>query len=383
MTKHIYHFLGLAITVLAAVRCSKNGTDNSISLSCEQPPFLSPGDKVALISPSYYTPMENVYGAADVIREWGFEPIIGPNVGKTYHGKYAGTPKERVEDIRWALRDTSIKAILCNRGGYGTISLVDLLPLEELKANPKWLIGFSDITTLHGMETRAGVMSIHGTMSSLINKSEGLDVSTSLVYDILTGTHPNYIVPSHPQNIAGKATGTLVGGNICTFVPVLGTDADATNGEDIILFIEEVEESMHNIDRLFNMLILNGVIDRCKGVILGEFTDCSSDLEFGSVEEMLFSYLKDYKIPVCCGFPGGHDNVNLPLIMGSEVTLEVTPEQSRISFNIDGESEDMETADAIAISKLSQEEITEAVGEKQKRVIRAFNFIKYFEGKLR
>ena len=140
--------------------------DQPVVQSCAKPDYLKAGDKVALISPSYFTPMENVEKTADVLRSWGLEPVIGPNVGKVVDGRYAGTVAERVSDILWALSDPSIKAIICNRGGYGTIQLIDQLTLAELKASPKWLVGFSDISTLHGLLTRAGVMSIHGTMSS-------------------------------------------------------------------------------------------------------------------------------------------------------------------------------------------------------------------------
>ena len=129
-----------------------------VNLNCKKPDYLKRGDKVALISPSFFTPMENVEKTAALLRTWGLEPVIGPNVGKTYNGKYAGTVAERLSDIRWALNDPSIKAIICNRGGYGTIQLIDNLKLEELSAHPKWLVGFSDITTLHGLLTRAGVM---------------------------------------------------------------------------------------------------------------------------------------------------------------------------------------------------------------------------------
>ena len=147
-------FPALTVLLICFVSCSKAAQeeDSTVLLSCSAPEFLSPGDKVALISPSYYTPMENVDTAAMVLREWGLVPVVGQNVGKTYLGKYAGTPKDRLSDLLWALHDPSIKAILCNRGGYGTIQLVDLMPLKEMTDNPKWLIGFSDITTLHGME---------------------------------------------------------------------------------------------------------------------------------------------------------------------------------------------------------------------------------------
>ena len=318
-----------------------------VSITCTRPPYLKAGDKIALISPSYFTPMENVEKTADVLRSWGFEPVIGPNVGKVVDGRYAGTIAERVSDLRWALNDPEIKAIICNRGGYGTIQLIDQLSLKELAAKPKWLVGFSDISTLHGLLTRAGVMSIHGTMSSFLAKG-GEDMTSTLMRDLLLGRVPRYELPAHEQNITGRAHGVLVGGNICTFVPNLNTQADATAGRDLILFIEEVEESMHNIDRQFNILRMNGVLSRCKGIILGEFTECGSEFTYGSVEAMLRSYLKEYNIPLLCGFPGGHGDINLPLVMGAPVTIDVRNDGATINFNIDGEKEDVYVADITA-----------------------------------
>ena len=320
---------------------------NVVLLNCAKPDYLKAGDKVALISPSYFTPMENVEKTANVLREWGLEPVIGPNVGKVVDGRYAGTVAERVSDIRWALSDPSVKAIICNRGGYGTIQLIDQLTLAELKASPKWLVGFSDISTLHGLLTRAGVMSIHGTMSSFLAKG-GTDATSTLMRDLLLGRVPRYELPAHQQNIAGRATGTLVGGNICTFVPNLGSQADATMGGDLILFIEEVEESMHNIDRQMRILQMNGVLDRCKGVILGEFTDCGTEFTYESVEAMLHELLKEYGIPVLCGFPGGHGDVNLPLVMGANVTIDVRNDGATLLFNIDGDQQQVNTADITA-----------------------------------
>ena len=321
--------------------------DKSVVLNCEKPAYLKEGEKVALISPSYFTPMENVEKTADVLRSWGLDPVIGPNVGKVADGKYAGTVAERVSDIRWALSNPDIKAIICNRGGYGTIQLIDQLTLAELKASPKWLVGFSDISTLHGLLNRAGVMSIHGTMSSFLAKG-GTDTTSTMMRDLLLGKVPRYELPAHPQNIEGKASGTLVGGNICTFAPNLGTQADATMGKDLILFVEEVEESMHNIDRQMRILQMNGVLDRCKGVVLGEFTDCGKEFTYGSVETMLNELLKTYNIPVLCGFPGGHGDVNLPLVMGANVTIDVRSDGATLQFNIDGDQQQVNTGDITA-----------------------------------
>lgn len=311
-------------------------------LKCVRPAYLKQGDKVALISPGYATSMENVEKTADVLRNWGLVPVIGPNVGKEYMGKYAGTDEERLSDIQWAMHDPDVKAIICNRGGYGCIHLVDKMDLKLLTANPKWLVGFSDITTLHGLQANAGVMSVHGTMSSFLADG-GTDETSLLMRDLLMGQVPQYELPFHQQNIFGKGKGTLVGGNICTFAPLIGTQGDATKYDDIILFIEEVGESMHNIDRQLNILRLNGVLDRCRGVMLGEFTSCKADLDYESVEAMLRQYLEPYHIPLLCGFPAGHGDVNLPLVMGAPVKIDVRQDGSSLFFDIEGKQKVVKT----------------------------------------
>ncbi len=333
----------LFATTLGLMSFDKKGAEGPdkrvVMLRCVRPPYLKEGDRVALVSPSYFKTMKEVEKAAEVLRGWGLVPVIGPNVGKVFAGKYAGTVEERVADLRWALADTTIKAIICNRGGYGTIHYIDQIPLAEWRANPKWLVGFSDVSTLHGMLARAGVMSVHGTMSMFL-AAGGTDETSTLLRDLLMGCVPRYEVPPHPQNIEGRASGILVGGNICTFAPNLGTQADATKGRDLILFIEEVEEGMHNIDRQFNILMMNGVLDRCKGVVLGTFTDCEKEFTYESVEAMLRPYIEKYKIPLLCGFPGGHGKVNLPLVMGAPVTIDVRPDGATLQFNIDGQQQE-------------------------------------------
>jgi len=310
-------------------------------LKCVAPTYLKPGDKVALISPSYYSSMETALAAAETLRSWGYEPVIGPNVGKKYLEHYAGTVEERLADLRWALNDPDIKAIICLRGGYSTLHLVEVLPLKELAASPKWLIGYSDITTLLSMEACAGVMSIHGVMGCNITGSGSVqgEQSRMLLRDLLKGQVPRYELPAHKENIPGRATGTLVGGNFATFVPLLGTQADALNNTDIILFVEEVEETHHNIDRLFNMLKMSGVLERCKGIILGDFTDCKNDVGYESVEAMLHEYIAPYNIPLLCGFPAGHEKVNLPLVMGAPVTLDVRADGATLIFDIPGKQQ--------------------------------------------
>lgn len=312
-------------------------------LRCKAPSYLRPGDKVALVSPSYAVSSERITQAAEVLRQWGFVPVTGAYAGESYLGPYAGTDKERLTDLRWALRDTSIKAIFCNRGGYGAIHYYGLLRANELSENPKWIIGFSDITTLLCMENSAGVMGIHAIIAAHLGATGGNDPSSTLVRDMLTGTLPRYELPDHPFSRKGKATGILLGGNLSTFVALLGSDNDCLRNQDIILFIEEVGESLHHIDRMINILKIHGVWSRCKGVILGNFSEVNADLGYGSAEALFCSYLSRYKIPILCGFPAGHCKLNLPLVMGAPVTLDVRNDGATLTFNMEGNTQTIDT----------------------------------------
>ncbi len=355
----------LCMAVLSAFlcACSAFGQNPDTPSLPKAPAFLSPGDRIALISPSYATSDENVAKTEKILRDRGFDVVVGPNVGKVHLGRYAGTLEERLSDMRWALEDPSVKAIICNRGGYGSIHYVDKLPLDELSANPKWIVGYSDVTTFHGMETLAGVMSIHGTMSSHIAEG-GDDESSTMMLDLLLGKVPVYKVAPHPSNRPGHASGILVGGNLSTFAPLLGTGADAMSLDGIIIFIEEVEESMHNIDRLFTELEMSGALSRCKGVILGEFTDCGTEYTDLSVEDMLISYIEKYNIPVLCGMPTGHDSVNLPIVMGSVATIDVNEKGGTLSFGLRGRKVTVDTAPIMQRDSVKK---AEALAEKQRR----------------
>ena len=346
----------LTVAALVFASCGKETVaptptpEGKLTLNCVRPAYLKAGDTIALISPAYYTAMENVEATADLLRSWGFVPVIGPNVGKLVDGKYAGTVAERVSDLLWAFGDPSIKAIICNRGGYGTIQLIDKIPLSALSASPKWLVGFSDISTLHGLLNRAGVMSVHGTMSSFL-AAGGTDETSTLMRDLLKGEVPCYRLLPHAQNIEGTASGVLVGGNLCTVAPNVGSQADATMGHDIILFVEEVGESMHNIDRQMRILQMNGVLDRCKGVVLGEFSDCGSEFTYENVEAMIRQIVEPYGIPMLCGFPAGHGDVNLPLVMGAPVTIDVRGDGATLRFNIDSQQRDIIAGPAVTNTK--------------------------------
>lgn len=302
-----------------------------------KPAYLSKGDKVAIISASYFSPAEAIDSSAAVLRLWGFNPVIGPNTGRRDAGKYAGKPSERLNDLLWAIEDPEIKAIICSRGGYGTIHLLPYLHKELFAANPKWIVGYSDVTTLHSIETISGVMSLHAVIGDVLSLEGGKDPGSSLMREILSGRIPRYEVPSHHCNIPGSAKGILVGGNLSTLAPLCGSDWDILKEDTYILYIEDVKETYHHLDRLFNTLLLHGMKRGCKGVILGDFEDCKKDLEYFGVYDMLTGYLRGWDIPVLCSFPAGHGKTNLPLIMGAPVSLEVREDGATVSFDIDGE----------------------------------------------
>lgn len=303
------------------------------------PPYLKPGDKVALISPGYWVPEEVITQAAEVIKDWGLLPVIGSHTTSLNMDAYAGTADERASDLMWALEDESIKAIICSRGGYGSIHLLGRIPIDVFRQHPKWLIGHGDITMLLYLSVSANVACIHGPMAFQIASSQ--EPSTSLLRNILMGILPKYYVPSNKYNRIGHAEGILIGGNLSSFSVVSGTKYQLSAKYDIILFIEEVEESLHTIDRLFYMLRLQNNFERVKGVILGGFNHIRYDLQFGSVEQMLIAHLHDLEIPVCCGFPVGSSSC-IPIIEGCQCSLDVAPDCSILSFNMEGEQQDFQ-----------------------------------------
>ena len=301
-----------------------------------QPPYLKAGDKVALISPAYWVPQEAILQAAETIISWGLQPVLGPHTNNLNVNAYAGTADERAADLMWALEDDSIKAIVCSRGGYGTIHLLNRVPIECFRQRPKWIIGHGDITILLYAVVGSGVMCLHGPMAFQIASRQ--EPATTITRNILFGTLPQYKIPANPYNRIGHAEGILVGGNLSSYCSVAGTKYHLPGKQDIILFIEEVEESLHDIDRLFYMLRLQHDFERVRGIIFGTFSSIKYDLQYGSVEQMLIAHLKEYEIPICCGFPVG-SNSCIPLIEGAPCSLDVAGDHALLTYKMNGEVE--------------------------------------------
>ena len=302
------------------------------------PEALKPGDKIAIISPASTPGNDNPDKAAATLRAWGFEPVIGPHALTKCHA-YAGTIEERSADLRWALNDPEIKAIVCTRGGYGSAMLLDPMTREDFNRHPKWIVGYSDITALHSAMVCSGVMSLHANMGGALGERGANDNVNLMLRDALMGKLPSYTVPANPLNKLGKAHGIILGGNMSVFTNIGGSrewdflDRDNIRGKDIILFFEDVSESMPRVNSMLQQLRLKGVLKHVKGIIVGRFTDYEPKDGWTDMNEMLSETLNKYNLPVCYDFPASHDeNWNYPIIEGCPVTLTIDPEGVTLKF---------------------------------------------------
>ena len=306
----------------------------------KMPQALKPGDKVAIISPASTPGDKNPELCAATLRAWGFEPVMGKHVLTKCH-TYAGTIMERCSDLLWALNAPDIKAIVCSRGGYGSSMLLDPMTHDDFRRNPKWIVGYSDITALHSAMVCSGVMSLHANMGGALGSRGASDSINLMLRDVLMGNLPSYTVPAHPLNKMGTAHGMVIGGNMAVFTNIGGSrdwdflDRDNMRGRDIILFLEDVSESMPRVNSMLQALRLKGVLDHVKGIIVGRFTEYEPQDGYTDMPQMLSETLDRYDIPVCYDFPVSHDeNWNYPMIEGCPATLQVTPQGVNLTFEM-------------------------------------------------
>lgn len=297
------------------------------------PEKLCKGDKIAILSPATIVKEEYVEGAARFLREKGFSPVVMPSALGPASGSFAASREARLADILSALADKDVKAIFCARGGYGCVQLLPSIPFETVAANPKWLIGFSDISALHALWVKAGVASVHGPMAKHITVESDDDVSTAALLSLLTGNGSfEYTDAPWPFNRHGIGEGMLRGGNLAVLNGLASTPYDILDireGEDVVLFIEDISEAIYAVERMLYRLWLSGALARAKGLVVGRFTEYRPDRNFSSMEQMIDDFLRRNDIsgfPVAFNFPVGHVTHNLPLLEGSRVRLEVNGE---------------------------------------------------------
>ena len=295
--------------------------------------ILHEGDTIAIISPSSSTDTTTINGGIRTLESWGYHCVVGPNALNDYHG-FAGTIDERLSDLLWALREPSVKAVMCSRGGDGTAHLLARLSLDTLRQYPKTIIGFSDVTALLCAEARAGVKGIHGSMCWALKTYEGNDTISQTLRRLLQGKLPTYRVAPHPLDIKGRAEGIVVGGNLSVYNDLAGSDFDPLLLDDIILFMEDTGEGMSKVDRMLHNLEIRGLLPHLRGIIVGQFNKYKHpENGFQDMYQMLHEYMKYYGIPVCFDFPVGHAHLrNFPLLTGARATLEVTPEGTTLSY---------------------------------------------------
>jgi muramoyltetrapeptide carboxypeptidase len=286
-----------------------------------QPPYLKKGDKVAIVCPAKKLP-SSIDKAIEVLKTWGLEVILGETVNASHH-QFAGDDSLRTADLQRFLDDPEIKAIIAGRGGYGTIRIIDELDFAEFKANPKWIVGFSDITVLlsHIFAT-LNIQSIHGQMPYTF--ADATPESLASLHGALFGEQLHYeYTPTLPGR-TGKSEGILIGGNLTLMVMMQGS-ASEIDYTDKILFIEDVGEHEYAIDRMMRMLKRAEKLDKLKGLIVGAFNEQSSEsIPFGaSSEQVIWDLVKEYDYPVCFNFPVGHIDDNRTMIIGEKIKLSI------------------------------------------------------------
>lgn len=287
------------------------------------PPALVEGDLIAIVTPSSDAPNANFDRMVEIIEQQGFRAYIGSHA-QGHYGTYSGTARQRFEDLRDALMNPEVKAIICTRGGYGAVHLLADLDTLPLRDNPKWIVGFSDISALHALMNSHGVASLHGPMGiNLRYHGDDISASCQAMFDILSGSHPTYEIEPHRFNREGTTTGRLVGGNLAVIDGLVSTPFDVLK-PGTVLFIEDVAEPVYKIERQLYKLKLNGVLENLAGLIVGDFTETEGDANYRSMETMIHEMVKDYDYPVAFGVPAGHARVNIPLILGSPILMDVS-----------------------------------------------------------
>lgn len=292
------------------------------------PAKLSHGDKILVISPSGAIEPSYIDEASLVLKSWGLQPAVMPHA-KNRLGRFCGTVDERLSDLQQAMDDPDAKAILCSRGGYGIVHLLDKVSFSGIKKHPKWLIGYSDITALHAAFYINGLMSLHAPMAKhLVQDTDSM--ASHYLKEILFGSTTHYQVAPNRLNRPGKASGKLVGGNLAVICNLLGTPY-LNIPEGTILFVEDIAEKPYQIDRMMWHLKLAGVFDRIAGLVVGRFTEYQEDpLMYSSVYESIRELMSDYNFPLCFDFPVGHVVENYPLVHGAETILQVTPHKASL-----------------------------------------------------
>jgi muramoyltetrapeptide carboxypeptidase len=298
-----------------------------------RPSFLRPGDKIGLVSPAKSIRAKQVKPAVKVLQRWGLEPVFGRHLFTAYH-QFAGTDKHRIDDFQEFLDDSSIKAILATRGGYGSSRIIDHLDFSNFCKHPKWIIGYSDITVFHShIHEQFKIETLHATMPLNFPEDYSENKSIKTLKNALFGALKEYKLDVCRFLRQGEAIAPLVGGNLSILTNLHGTPSELnTHGK--ILLLEDVGENLFRIDRMMQQLKRAGKLKNLKALIIAGFTKIAdNDIPFGqSAEEIIFEAVKEYQYPVLSGFPSGHQQENLAVFLGREIQIKAINEQTIVNF---------------------------------------------------
>ena len=286
------------------------------------PKKLEAGDKIGIISTARKITIEELSPAIKTLESWGLKVVFGINLFQE-EDQFSGTVEQRTADLQVMIDDNSIKAILCARGGYGTVQIIDSIDFTNLKINSKWIVGYSDVTVLHSHLNNLGIASLHATMP--INFKSNTKESLSSLKNSLFGNLNSIECKAHPLNKFGKIAGHIVGGNLSILYSLLGSHSDIDT-TDKILFIEDLDEYLYHIDRMMMNLKRNGMLGKLKGLIVGGMSDMNDNsIPFGkTAEQIILEYTKNYDFPICFGFPAGHLSDNRSVRLGINSVLEIS-----------------------------------------------------------
>jgi len=299
-------------------------------MNSKQPQSLQQGDLVAIVTTARKIDRADIQKAIELLESWGLNVAIGKTIGKADH-QFGGTDADRITDFQEAVNNDAIKAIWCARGGYGTVRIIDALDFSKFLANPKWVVGFSDVTALHSHLHNLGIHTVHGLMPITVESSTSEAIAS--LKNCLFGNSIKHETPCESQNKYGEGKGELVGGNLSMLYSLLGSSsAIKTDGK--ILFIEDLDEYLYHIDRMMIALKRNGYFKNLKGLIVGGMTQMhDNSIPFGkTAEEIILDTIKEYDFPISFDFPAGHVDDNRALVLGSEVELDVNEKGTRLSF---------------------------------------------------
>ncbi|GGN01164.1 peptidase S66 [Dyadobacter beijingensis] len=297
------------------------------------PAFLKPGDRIGVVAPASIVKYEDlVAGIRLFTAQWGLEVVEGTTLRSAYN-QFSATDEDRLNDVQQMLDDHSVKAIIAARGGYGCSRIVDGLNFDQFLENPKWIVGFSDLTAFLSRTYQLGFASIHAPMAKTIT-CVGAETAAESLRQMLFGEMPEYAVAGHALNRHGQATAQVVGGNLCLLAHMIGSATDIdTDGK--ILFIEDINEYLYNLDRMMIQLKRSGKLSRLAGLVVGQFTDMKDNNSptFGKdSDEIIAEHVAEFNYPVCFNFPVGHVGDNRAMGVGMPAAFSVSENGARLQF---------------------------------------------------